>query len=477
MTIQQRETNILILGGGFAGMYAALELEKSIRRDPSVKVTLVNRDNFFLFTPMLHEVAASDLDLTAIVSPIHQLLKRVSFFCGDVDQIDLEQRQVTVSHGAGRHAHTLSYDQLVIATGSVTNYNGLPGVEVGSYTMRSLDDATQLRNHVIAMLEEANFDCARDHRASLLTFVVAGGGFAGVETVTAMNDFVSQAIRYYPNLSIEDVRMVLVHSGKVILPELDGKLGQFTEKKIAQAGIEVRTSTRVASYNHKQVALNDGTLIPAETLVWTAGTSPNPLVAALPCEKNRGRIVVDSCLRVPSHPGVWAVGDCAFAINEETGAAHPPTAQHASREGRQLGRNILATLQGRPARPFRFNTLGQLATIGRRNGVARIFGVNFSGFIAWFLWRTIYLLKLPRFEKKVRVALDWTLDLVFSKDIVQYLPDQERTAVSADAADVVGQERQEQGDHSNTDRSLEFDAPSHAERSDSLTESAQQIAH
>jgi NADH dehydrogenase len=423
MKTQAEKTRIVILGGGFAGMYAAMELEKKIGADPNIQVTLVNRDNFFLFTPMLHEVAASDLELTAIVNPIHKLLKRVEFFCGGVDRIDLDQKRVTVSHGASHHSHELKYDHLVIAMGSVTNFYDLPGLQEHAFTMKSLGDAIHLRNHVIAMLEEANFECAREDRESLLTFVVAGGGFAGVETIASINDFVAQAIRFYPNLKPEEVRMVLVHPGEVILPELNEKLGRFAQQKIAGRGVEVLSKTKVKGYVDQQVELIDGTVIPSETLIWTAGTSPNPMIDELACAKERGRIVVNPCMQLPDWPGVWALGDCARVMDERTGKAHPPTAQHASREGTLLARNIVASLRQREPKPFKFRTLGQLATIGHRNGVARILGVNFSGFIAWFLWRTIYLMKLPRFEKKVRVAIDWTLDLIFSKDIVQYLTD------------------------------------------------------
>jgi NADH dehydrogenase len=411
---------VLVLGGGFGGVYAALELEKRLGRD-DVEVTLVNRENFFLFTPMLHEVAASDLDLTNIVSPVRQMLRRVRFFQGDVEGIDLPGRRVTLSHGSDRHTHDVPYDQLVIALGSVTNFHDIPGLADQALTIRSLGDAMALRNRLIACLEEADTECAGASREALLTFVVAGGGFAGVETIASLNDFVREALRYYPSLSVEDLRVVLVHSGPRILPELGEDLGEYARRKLAARGVEIHTGRRVAGLEADAVRFGDGLSIPTRTLIWTAGTSPHPLLDTLPCRRDRGRIVVDEMLQVPGFPGVWALGDCALVPDALTGKPCPPTAQHALREGRTAARNILASLDGAPLRPFRFATLGQLATIGRRAGVARVFGFTFSGFSAWWLWRTIYLSKLPRAEKKLRVALDWTLDLFFSKDLVQFL--------------------------------------------------------
>jgi NADH:ubiquinone reductase (H+-translocating) len=415
---------ILILGGGFAGLYAAMELEKTLARDPDVEVTLVNRENFFLFTPMLHEVAASDLDLTTIVNPVRKMLKRVTFIAGDVESIDLARKQVVVSHGSDQHQHSLICDYLVIGLGSVTNFYGLPGLEERALTMKSLGDAIRLRNHLIERLEEAEADneCLKE-RTVLLGFVVAGGGFAGVETVAGLNDFVRDVLPSYSRLREYMLRIVLVHPGAVILPELGEKLGAYAQKKLAERGVEIRVNTKVSAVSEGGVKLSDGTMIKSNTLVWTAGTSPNPLLQELPCEKERGRVVVNEFMEVAGWPGVWALGDCAAVPDASAGKPYPPTAQHALRQGKVLARNITAEIRGKAKKPFVFSTIGQLATIGKRTGVANILGVNFSGFVAWWLWRTIYLSKLPRFEKKLRVALDWTLDLLFSKDIVQFLTD------------------------------------------------------
>ncbi|MBI4528650.1 MAG: NAD(P)/FAD-dependent oxidoreductase [Deltaproteobacteria bacterium] len=413
---------IVILGGGFGGLYTALELEKRLGADSSVEITLVNRDNFFLFTPMLHEVAASDLDFTTIVNPIRKLLKRVKFFDGEVKAIDLARKQVAVSHGSNApHRHELEYNHLVLALGSVTNFYAIPGLKEGALTMKSLGDAIYLRNRLIEHLEEADFECCPALREPLLTFVVAGGGFAGVETIAAVNDFLRQALRFYPRLTEEMLRVVLVEYAPTILPELGPELGAYAREKLARRRVEFRLNTKVIGLSEKGVDLSDGTTLATRTLVWTAGTAPNPLLDSLPFRKERGRIVADEFLQVPNWPGVWALGDCASILDKRTGSPHPPTAQHALRQGKVLGRNIAAALTGGDKKPFVFSTIGQLAAIGRRAGVAKIMGVKFSGFVAWWLWRSIYLSKLPRLEKKLRVALDWTLDMVFSKDLVQFM--------------------------------------------------------
>jgi NADH:ubiquinone reductase (H+-translocating) len=407
---------VLILGGGFGGIYAALELQKLLRRRNDVSVTIVTRDNFFLFTPMLHEVAGGDLEINAIINPLHRLLHRVDTFIGNVEAIDLAPRTVRVSHGSDGHCHELRFDHLLLALGASTNFFGLPGIAAHAITMRTINDAVALRNRLIAHLEEASSECAAGQRKPLLTFVVAGGGFAGVETMGGVNDLVRESLRFFPSLTEADVRMVLITPDDLILPELGPKLGAYAQRKLASRGVEILTRTRVWGYSNGAVTISDGRSIPACTLVWTAGNAGNPLVAALPLLNRGGRVLVNEFLEVENHPGVWALGDCALVPDPATQGFHPPTAQHALREGRAAGRNIAAAIMGAKMRPFRFSTLGQLATIGRRTGVAKILGMMFSGFIAWWLWRTIYLSKLPRLEKKVRVALDWTLDLWFAKD-------------------------------------------------------------
>jgi NADH dehydrogenase len=418
VTRRPRKKRIVILGGGFGGVYAAIHLEKLLAREHKVEICLVSRDNFFLFTPMLHEIAASDLEITNIVNPLRKLLRKVEVLVGDVNEIDLPKKRVLISRSYRDRSQQVDYDHLVIALGSVTNFHNLTGLSELALTMKSLPDAIRLRARVLRHLEEANSESNSIDRQALLTFLVAGGGFAGVETVAALNDFVREALPFYPNLCEEMLRVMLVHSGSVILPELGESLGRYTKQVLARRGVEVRLNTRVKSMTENRVCLIDGLQIPSRTLVWTAGTVPNPLTVALPCAKERGRIRVYEFLQVPDWSDVWAVGDCAFIPDiRNPGKSHPPTAQHAIREGKIVAVNITAALLGRPLKSFSFKTIGLLASIGRRAGVARIFGFNFSGFFAWWMWRTVYLSKLPGLDKKIRVAFDWTLDLLFPKDV------------------------------------------------------------
>jgi len=418
VTRRPHKKRIVILGGGFGGVYAAIHLEKLLARVRAVEICLISRDNFFLFTPMLHEIAASDLEITNIVNPLRKLLRRVEVLVGDVNQIDLPNKRVLILRRYCNDSQQLDYDHLVIALGSITNFYNQRSLSELALAMKSLPDAIRLRARVLRHLEEANSESNSIDQQSLLTFLVAGGGFAGVETVAALNDFVREALPFYPNLCQEMLRVMLVHSGSVILPELGESLGRYTQKVLARRGVEVRLNTRVKSMTENCVSLIDGLQIPSRTLVWTAGIAPNPLTVALPCAKECGRIRVNEFLRVPDWPDVWAVGDCAFVPDTRNpGKSHPPTAQHAMREGKIVAQNITAGLLARPLKAFSFKTIGLLASIGRRMGVARIFGFNFSGFFAWWMWRTVYLSKLPGLDKKIRVAFDWTLDLLFPKDV------------------------------------------------------------
>ena len=423
---------IVIAGGGFGGLAAARELERLQHDDLPMEITLVNRENYFLFTPMLHEVAASDLELTTIVNPLRRLVKKVRLFTGVVERIDAAAREVHVSHAEGVHVHALPYDHLILALGTVTNFFGIAGLRERAVTMKTLGDAITLRNQLIANLEEADFECSRDIREPLLTVLVAGGGFAGVETVAAVNDFMRATLGLYRNLKPSDVRVLVVHPGAYLLPELGEVLGRYTQERLTAHGVEVVLHARVTGVSDDVVHLSDGRTVRTRNLVWTAGTSANPVLDSLECAKERGRIVVDATMRVAGFAGLWALGDCA-AIPNPDGGTFPPTAQHALREGKQLARNIVATENGGEVAHFRFRTIGLLAAIGQRTGVADILGFKFSGFVAWWLWRTVYLAKLPRLEKKVRVALEWTLDLFFSKDTVQFATRQASFISRADA--------------------------------------------
>lgn len=414
-----KHTRILILGGGFGGAYTALHLDRLFARDASVEVTLVSAENFLLFTPMLHEVAASALDPSDIVSPLRQMFRRVQLLEAEVQHIDLSARRVAVTYGPSRRARELEYDHLVIATGSEDNFFGKAELAARSLTMKTLTDAMFLRNRVIALLEDALLESDPQRRREMLTFVIAGGGFAGVEVIGALNDFLRSALRWYPTIRAEEIRLVLVHPKEVVLPELGEALGRYAQRKLIESGVEILLSNKVEGYSGGWVTMSEGEPISAATLIWTAGVKPGKIIEELAVPKENHRLKVNEFLALPESPEVWALGDCASAIDSNTGKPFPTTAQHAVRQGRTVAYNIAAVLEGKPLKPFRFKMLGQLAAIGHRVGVAQIFGVRFSGLPAWFLWRSVYLLKLPRLQKKLQVALHWTADLFFSRDLIQ----------------------------------------------------------
>lgn len=411
--------HVVILGGGFGGVSAAQRLNQLFARDPSVAITLISQSNYLLFTPMLAEVAASGLEAAHISTPVRAALSRVRFRHAEVDSVDVPARQLRIRSG-GAQAGTLSYEHLILALGSVPNFYGLPGLDAHAFTLKTLRDATRLRNHIIGLLEQADVESDARRRRLLLTFVVAGGGFAGTEMIAELLDLVRGVLRYYPTVRRDETRFLLVHSGERILPEISAELAAYALRRLAARGIEFRLNTRVAGATADAVRLSDGDSVPTRTLVWTAGNQPHPLLKTLPCERNRaGAVIAEDTLAVSGLPHVWAVGDCAQIPNTlQDGMPYPPTAQHAIRQGRHAAENVAAALHRRPPQPFRFRTLGTLVALGHRTAVAEIRGWKFSGFLAWFIWRTVYLSRLPGLEKKVRVALDWTIDLFFPRDIV-----------------------------------------------------------
>jgi NADH dehydrogenase len=420
---EQTKKTILILGGGFGGLYAALELDRRLARRDDCEVILVDKTNFTLFTPMLHEVAASDLDPSDIVNPIRRMLRHVTFYEAEVQAIDLQAKEVTITFGLRHRTRKLSYHHLLLAMGSDTKFFD-DDTRSNALQMKTLSDAMFLRNRMIGLLESATVEEDADIRRRLLTFVVAGGGFAGVETIGAMNDFLHEAIKSYPKLDAKQLRVILVHPGKVVLPEFSESLGLYTGERLRDAGIDLRLNTKVKRFDGLVAELDQGEPIEAATLLWTAGVAPGKLIQDLPLKKEKGRIVVNACMESDEIPGVWVVGDSAHIPDpNKEGKPYPATAQNAMRQGKMVARNIEAVIlgHGRQQKPFVYKMLGQLAAIGQRRGAANILGFNFSGFFAWFLWRSTYLWKLPRLEKKIRVAFGWTIDLFFSRDLVQLI--------------------------------------------------------
>ncbi len=409
---------ILILGGGFGGVYAAMRLQSRLRHRPDIDVTLVSRDNYFLFTPMLPQVATSSVDTRHIVQTIRRICPRVKLLQAEIETIDFATRTVTISHAEG-HRHQLGYDQLLLAVGGVTNYFGLPGVAEYSLPIKNLSDAIRIRNHALDMLEQAELEDDAALRKQLLTFVVAGAGFAGVETAAELDIFVRRAAKQYRNFTAADIRTVILDAQSRVLPELSEQLAAFTQATLEKRGMEVRMGVRVRSADAEGIDLADGTRIATRMFVWAGGVAPNPVIAALPCTNPRGRIEVDQNLAVPGYAGIWAIGDCAEVASAPGAKPYPPTAQHALREGEHVADNMIALADGKPLKPFAFTMIGQMANLGERSAVAMVGGFKISGFPAWWLWRTYYLSRIPTLERKIRVALDWTLDLLFSRDTVK----------------------------------------------------------
>ncbi|MFO0723180.1 MAG: FAD-dependent oxidoreductase [Myxococcota bacterium] len=419
-TSAPRKTKIAIVGGGFAGVYTAQHLERLLAHRSDVEITLYNRDNYFVFQPLLPEVVSGTIGLLDTVSPIRHMLKRTQLAAREVESIDLGAKRIRTSGAFTARPHDESYDHLVLALGNVTDFRGLTGLAEHALPFKNLADALAVRSHVIRALEEADLEAHEPAlRRQLLTFVVAGGGFSGVEVAAELNDFVRGVARRYPSIREEELRVVLVHSGDRILPEMDPSLAKFAQDILQKRGVEIRTKARLGAATGQEAILSDGERIPTQTLISTVPSSPHPLVDALPLPKVKGRIQVDAHLRVAGLPGVWALGDCALVPGPD-GQPAPPTAQHATRQGRLAAENIAATLAGRPelAR-FDFRGLGKMGSLGRRTAVAEVFGLKISGFLAWFLWRTVYLMKMPGWGRRLKVALSWTLDLFLPPELVQ----------------------------------------------------------
>jgi NADH dehydrogenase len=411
---------ILILGGGFAGVATARALERDLRPDEA-GITIVSRDNFSLFTPMLPEVSAGGLETRHVVTPVRAQLKRSHSVLGDVMAIDLDARAVDVQHSITGTKQTLTYDQLVLALGSVTSTFGIPGVAEHALPLKTLEDAERLRNRVIASLELADVTSDPVERARLLTYVIVGGGYTGAEGAGELTDLFHSITHYYTSIGPRDVRIVLIEAGHELLAGLPPGMGRYTAKNLVSRGIELHLGDAVTSLDDRSISLASGLVIPTATVLWSAGVRPTPVLRALPMEHARnGGIIVGRDFAVPGWPGVWALGDCAWIPMKTPGEWYPMTAQHAIREGPALARNIAAALHGKPARPFDFTALGTMASLGARRGVASLAnGIVITGFPAWFLWRTYYLLRLPGFDRKVRVALDWLLGLLFPRDIAE----------------------------------------------------------
>lgn len=414
-----KRTRVVILGGGFGGLYTALHLEKKLRKRDDLEVLLINNENYFVFQPMLPEVVSGNIGILDTVSPIRRLLPSTDLHVRDVQSIDIQNQTITTTPGFKQQPSVIHYDHLVLALGNVTDFRGLTGLAEHAIPFKNLSDALYIRNHVIHALEEAAIEHQDESlRRELLTFVVAGGGFSGVELVAELNDFIREVARNYRHLDPREIRVVLLHALDRILPELDEKLALYAQKILGKRGVEIRLNTLLKSASNDGAVLNDGSRIPTRTLISTVPSFPNPLIEALDLPRERGRIKVDDGLKVIGAENIWAIGDCAL-VPLEGGGFCPPTAQFAIRQAKTAAHNIVASVRGGQSKAFRFKELGKLAALGHRTAVAQMFGINVSGFLAWFLWRTIYLMKLPGWGRRMKVAASWTFELFLPPDLVQ----------------------------------------------------------
>jgi NADH:quinone reductase (non-electrogenic) len=410
---------IVIVGGGFAGIAVARRLERRLRPEEA-EIVLLSRENYTLFTPMLPEVTSGELEVRHVVTPIREQLRRTRFVLADVDEVDVERSTVRYHHVLTGISTTLHYDHIVLALGSSPSTFGLPGIAEHTWALKSLEDADALRNHLVWLLELADTIDDESRRKRLLTLVVVGGGFTGVEAAGEIVGLFRSVLRFYKRLSAEQVRMILVEAGPALLAGLPEKMGRYSRRVLERRGVEVILGDGVAGADERGLTLQSGRRIESETIVWSAGVKPSPTIAkiALPLTK-RGAVETGPDMHVPGSRGVWALGDCA-SIPHPQGGVYPMTAQHAIREGPVLADNLVAVLRHQPTRPFEYEALGMMAALGGRKAVAQLPGNRvITGFIAWFLWRTYYLLRLPGLDRKLRVAFDWTLELLFPRDTAE----------------------------------------------------------
>ena len=404
--------NVVIIGGGFAGGVLAKSLERRLPKAWNIYV--LSQDNFITYSPLLPEVVGASVLPGHVVAPLRQMLKRTRIRMVKVTGIDVENKCVNyLGEGSG----SLSYSQLVLAYGVDANLDFVKGMAAHGLPLKTVGDALFLRNRIIARLEQATIQPDRERRRWLTTFIVVGGGFSGVEVAGEIFDFLCSAVKYYKNVIKKDCRVVLLQGTDRLLPELSRSLGDSTLRLMQKRGIDVRLSAQVAFVDNHSVHLSSDEVIRGGTVVCSVGTAPRLLSQALPFPKDRGRIQTNPDMSIAGFPGVWALGDCAMVPNAYDDKASPPTAQFADRQARQLASNIVANTLGKPTQAFSYRPKGQLASIGHNKAVAELFGLRLSGFVAWLLWRGVYLIKVPTFARKVRLFLEWNWAMFFPPDI------------------------------------------------------------
>ena len=410
---------ILILGGGFGGMYVLKDLQKKLDVK-NISITIVSENNYFLFTPMLPEVASGMLNPRDITIPIRHFCTRAKFYQATVFSVDLAQKLVTITRKFDGKDHALEYDYLILAVGSINNFFGNKKLEENSFTIKTVEDAIELRNQVLLMMEIAAQTGSMGLQQKFLTFTVVGAGFAGVEIIGELNHFVRKSVKQaYPTIDETNINMILISSRNEILPELNKKLGESARSYLKKVGVRIITNVKAVDAGESHVELTDGEIIPCTTLIWTGGVTTSSMIESLICEHGEGgKVLVDKYLRLKEHPEVFALGDCAAILDADTGKFYPPTAQHALRESKIVAHNIKKILADKTnLKEFSYHSKGMMATIGNRAGVASLMGYSITGVLAWLIWRSYYLLHLPTFEKKIRIGSSWAINLFFGTDL------------------------------------------------------------
>jgi NADH dehydrogenase len=428
--LARNKKKIVILGGGFAGVECARQLESKFGNDPEIELVMVSEDNFLLFTPMLPQVASGMIETRHIVLPIRTICKKTKFYESRIKNIDPYGKFVTLWGTGDKRSISLHYDFLVVALGSETNFFGMADVEKNAYTMKTLNDAVMLRNRVIDMLEQAENETNPILRKSFLNFVVVGGGFAGIETAGELMDLLLDARKYYPTIHKDDIKVIVLEALGMILPGFNTKLANFAKDKMMERGIDIRLKTAVTSFDGNEVTTKsldenpkdsiDSSEIDSiitKTLIWTAGVTPVNTIKRSMFKTEKGKVLVNDFLEVTDFPGVFAIGDCALHIDPETQRPIPPTAQIAEAQAKIAAKNLISLIKNTTKEKFIYHSKGQMAIIGKRSGIATFLGMNISGFWAWLIWRNVYLSKITTFDKKTRVFLDWVIDLFFDRDI------------------------------------------------------------
>lgn len=415
-----RKKRIVIVGGGFGGVYTAMHLE-SLRRGDEFEIVLVSSEDYFIFQPLLAEVVSGNIGTLDTINPLHRLLRKTMIWIREVEGIDIANQTVTLRPGFRPRNQVIEYDHLVLSLGTVTDFRNTPGLREHALGFKTLSDAICLRNHLIHVIEEAGHETEPALRKQLLTFVVGGGGFSGVELVAELNDFVRHLAKEKGRIAPEEISVVLVHSGPRVLDrEMSESLGMYAQGILEKRGITLRLATRLRTATRDSAVLENGELIGSKTVVATVPSLPNPLVERMDVPKQGGKLLVDRRLQVEGHASLWALGDCAYIPRADGQGAYPPTAQHATREAKVLAANLVATLRQQPLKLFDFPGLGKMGSLGHRRAVVELFGrIRVSGFLAWLMWRTVYWMKLPGLDRKLKLGVSWFLDLVLPPDAVR----------------------------------------------------------